>query len=271
MTLDCKQKYAYEKLNKMDCKGALEIIDVNKLSVPAEYSQKLFECYLDQSRFKEAVNFSYSKAQKGSGQERLIWLSNYEKALLIKEDYKVSLAVASDAIKLAGALNINVYDWLWLDKFKAAYKLGDIKSMLDSVAVIEKIYANLPQSIEPYRKMIDYGIKQNDDLIIKNYAKKLIDVQNKIGVKTETPWVEFTYAEALFKDGDAKGALAAISPLAKAKLTSEQNARRFYMSAIYQLKLGYKKEALNNLKTCAGFKDGGAWTSLCVNGVELAK
>ncbi|MEY4504082.1 MAG: hypothetical protein RL154_375, partial [Pseudomonadota bacterium] len=271
MTLECKQKVAFGKLANADCKSALEMIDTNKLVVPSEYSQPLFNCYLEQTRFKDAINLSYNEAKKGTGKDRLTWLANYEKALLTKQDYKVAIAVAADAIKLANALNINGFEWLWIDKFNAAYYINDIKSMLESIEMIEKIYGNDPKAIEPYRKMVEYGIKKSDDLIIQNYAKKLIALQTKTGIKTETPWIEFTYAESLSKTGDARGALNALNSLAKAKLSPEQNARRLYVSSIYQLKLGLKAEALKNLQTCASFKDGGAWTKLCVDGAELAK
>jgi TolA-binding protein len=120
MTLECKQKVAFEKLSNADCKSALEMIDTNKLVVPGEYSQPLFNCYLEQTRFKDAINLSYNEAKKGTGKDRLTWLANYEKALLTKQDYKVAIAVAADAIKLANALNINGFEWLWIDKFNAA-------------------------------------------------------------------------------------------------------------------------------------------------------
>ena len=269
MLSKCEYARATSQLKKGDCVEALANIKSNNVVLGAEYDPDIFGCLLKTSEYEKARDVAAKHLSDRDTNSRLYWMAKSQKAYARMLDHKNVIALSRDILTLAKTMKQPQYNMVAFDMFASAVSIQNINAMVEAVGIVESLYPNMPESLFVYKEMIKYGMRKGDNLTALSYSKKMYELQNKLKVYTDTPWLEFTYSDLLGKNGDTNSALLALASLRDKKLNPNDKARQLYNASVLWQKQGKKDTAKKLLNECVGLKNESAWRNLCRDGLEL--
>jgi hypothetical protein len=190
------EKYYHDK----QCKKAINLEDEYNLSIKTSQQEQAFNCYFQENMLEKALKISRAKMQSEDLQEKLKWSYNTAKIYKKLGKYKALILVADDIDKLQKIQKVDTYNDIIYDKIMAYYHLGGYDDlMLREVKRIEKLFPKHVKNLDVFEKVLNFAKKHRDQSLIINYAKKMIDLQEKYHLETYTPKLQLDYIEALKK------------------------------------------------------------------------
>jgi outer membrane protein assembly factor BamD (BamD/ComL family) len=267
----CEKQKTLTLLKRGDCKEALSSIEANGVRLESVHDGALFDCLIKTQDYGRAKNTALGHTKTQDINEKLLWMNRAVKATQRLNEHKTTVSLSRDILTLSQIAKQPKYDMVAFDMFASANALGDTNAMIEAVKIIESRYPASAEALSVYKDMLRYGLAKTDVLTAQNYAKKMYELQNRLKVFNDTPWLEFTYSDMLSKNGDTMGALTVLSNLKDKKLAANDKARQLYNAATLWQKAGKKEQSKKLLVECAGGKEESSWKKLCQDGLELYK
>jgi len=263
-----KQLANYYKLEK--CQEAIGLENEYNLTVEKSQEAAAYNCYSKVSAYTKALAIAKSKIESEDLEEKLKWTYNSAKIYIKQGKNKLLILAADDIEKLQKIVGTDKYNDLIYEKIKAYYYLGGYDDlMLREVQKCEKLFPKSVKNLDVFEKVLLYAKKRKDTLLLMNYAKKMIDIQEQYKITTYTPRLELDYIEALREKKSYKKALNEDIKLLYKKLNDKQRAHVLYIAGDLSEKVDKIKEAKEFYTKCGEIVDDSAWVELCSENLKI--
>ncbi|ACM93138.1 tetratricopeptide repeat domain protein [Nautilia profundicola AmH] len=246
------KKYAIELLTNKKCLKAVEIIKKYKLALDKKYDLDIYKCAINTRNYDLASVVCNKYLNSPDDKVFVEWMKRKITALEGLGDYNGIVMSVDD---LCQVMKKGCYDYQ-LKKFFALWKLKRYKAAL-KVAKILETKSDI-RNTDAFIKIVNWALQNNDTLMAAQFAKKIIDLQNRFKAYPYSPFVEFTYAKYTKNKKDAIKVLQNLLPRVK----GEDKARALYMLANLT---GEKKY----IQQCVKIKDSKLWKGLCKDALDL--
>jgi hypothetical protein len=252
------------------CKKAVALEEEYNLTVAPTEEEAAFHCYAELGKYQKALAISKANMQSEALDEKLKWTYNSAEIYKRMGKYKALILAADDVEKLQKILKSSQYNDIIYDKIAGYYNLGGYDAlMLAEVKKVEKLFPNRVKNLDVYEKVLNYAKKRKDSSLIINYAKKMIDLQEKYHLETYTPKLQLDYINALRDKGRYKQALDEVLKLLYKKLNDTQRAHVLYLAGDLSEKFKKIKEAKEFYIKCGEIVENSAWVELCSENLQL--
>lgn len=266
-TLQILNKAAYEKaefdLKNDNCSQVIALIEDYDIKAKIKNRHKLFRCMIRLSRYEEAINEAKSHIKDESLEERLEWIIKLTHAYLKDEKLSQSIQAANDALKLATMSEYWDASEVLYDKFYANLKLKNIDEAISIAKEIEKERQGEFQNAEVYKAIVDFAMKNSNHLLAKEFAQKILFLENEHKNQSYSPNIDFNYIISLEKLNEPKEAFNAVENLLKKDMDESERTRAFYVGAELSIKNNDKQKAIELLQDCIKVDVNNSWKSLC--------
>lgn len=249
-----KKEYIKMLLKENKCIKAIELIKKYKIILDKKFDEKVYECAMLAKTYDLASVICNKYLNLADDEIFKKWMKRKIEALWALKDYKNVVTAVDD---LCNVLKKGCYKYLRY-KFFALWNLNEKKAALEVAKKLEAF--DKIQNADVFNKIINWALKNNDNLMAASFAKKTIDLQNKFKVFPYSPFVEFVYAKYT---KDKKEAIKVLKSLLS-RVKGEDKARALFMLANLTKEKKYLEECLN-------IKDSKLWKGLCKDAMELLK
>ena len=238
-----------------NCFQAIKYYKEYNLTLSKKYDEKLYKCAYKIRKFDIASIVCNKYLDSFNSKIALKWSINKERVLKETGDYQGVVNIVNDICNLDKKCDKFRYD-----KFYALWKLGKYQ---DAIALSQKIEKNGKiKNIDMFYKIISYGRRINNNLLIFTYAKKIVDYQNRYKVSTYSPNIEFLLVQKAKILKKMKVAKETLIELSKKNISPENKARVFYELSNITNNKSY-------LKKCIKIKKSKTWRPLCQEALSL--
>lgn len=256
-------------LAQKDCKQILGNIMQYQLALPPSYDLTIYECMMDLALFESAKTISEKRIFKGDPEERLAWLLRHEQVLMRLKDYEKVIGAIQDILELAQAMEKD-FDYLVYDLFIAYNRLDRPQKILEAVKLMEEKYPESVNNLAPYRRVVEIALDGKDDLMVTNYARKILAIQARHSVRNESPWIDFVLLETLIRREENNEALVLATQLAQdQELSTEERVKALYRQGFLYQKLSRIDEAKAAFERCSALEVNTPWSKLCRDTLNL--
>jgi tetratricopeptide (TPR) repeat protein len=201
--------------------------------------------------------------------QKYYWLDISAKAFFELKKYDKLLEVSDDMLSLGESYNIKGYKRALYYKFFALFGLRKYDTAIKVATQIESIYKDEFKNIEVYQKLVKYGKKIGNNIMVVKYAKKIIDLQNRYKSYVLSPDIELDAILALKKLGKYQEALQIAKSALKRATAPSVKARILYETGDIYLTLKDNKEAKKVFEECSKIDKDGGWSNLCKESLKL--
>jgi tetratricopeptide (TPR) repeat protein len=240
---------------KKDCFKAIKVYGDYNISLDKKYDDDIYNCSYKTREFNIASRICNKYLNSFDKKIALKWSINKEKVLKKLRNYQGVVNIVDDIC----TLDKNCDDYKY-DKFDALWNLEKYES---SIALSKELEKNKKiKNIDIFYKIISYAKSINNDLLVYDYAKKIVDYQNRYKTSTYTPSIDFLLvqkAKVLNKKDVAKNTLINLS---KKKISDENKARVFY-------DLGNITNDKKYLQKCLEINGSKTWRPLCKDALSF--
>ena len=257
-------------VKKQECQNAVGLIEENKIK-PEELSDKdgVFDCFIMTSRYKKAMNLAKDELKSKKLDKNFKWLQN-----LILSEYKLHkyskvLELKSDLYNLSALLKKPIKISIYRILFNSMMKQKEFNQALSVVQKIEKLAPKDVKNIDIYYQIVEYANSMRNDILLMQYAKKIIDLQKLYKIDDYSPKIDFYYIDSLKRLSKIKEAKKATQRLLKLKLKESDKSRVLYELGELSLKLKEPKEAKKWFQKCSKAKTKDSWSSLCTESLKI--
>ena len=116
--------------------------------------------------------------------------------------------------------------------------------------------------IEAYDTAMMYANDKGDKLA-KDYAKKVLDLQDKLNIDTFSPEANFVYIDNLVANSEFKEAKNEILELLPKDLKPQNRARALQKMAQIEISQNRYKAAVSYINECLNISENSQWKELC--------
>jgi tetratricopeptide (TPR) repeat protein len=246
------KEYVIELLNKNRCFEAINLIKTKKLTLYKKYDDKVYECAIKTKNYNIASIVCNKYLDSPDDKIFIKWMKRKIEALEGLKDYANIVLAVDD---LCNVMKKGCYEYK-LKKFFALWKLQRYKEALVLAKELDKVKDI--RNTDAFIKIVNYALKNNDNLLAATYAKKIIDLQNRFKAYPYSPFVEFTYAKF---SKNKKEAIKVLKDVLN-RVSGEDKARAYFMLA----NLTKDKQYIDK---CLQVKDSKLWRGLCEDAKDL--
>lgn len=254
---------------KGECDKVVNLIEKYNIESKISDKYKLYSCYMRTAKFEKALNLATPLIQTLDLHDKVEWLSNTSKALFSLGRYQECVRACDDALAIAvkapyadptESIFYRFYSLLFLDKFNEA---------ISSIKALEDLRGTDNKLAEAYNATAKYAAAHGFESVALNYAKKTIEMQNRLKISTFSPEIEFVYIDSLNKISKFEDSMNVCKKLLKTKLNSDQRARALYNATELYIKKGddYNAKKLND--ECLNLSEKSPWKDLCAEQNKL--
>lgn len=258
---------ALDSLEKGECSKAITLSQDYNLSIESQFDEKLYACAFKTGSYPLAKSISLKHIK--DSEKRLMWLYSYAKTLNKTGEYEELTKVAEDVITLSDIDKADKYDDILQDTFYAYERLKNTQGMIKSIKELEKRRGLEYDDIELYVSMVKLGLKQNDDIIIQTYTKKVMTLQEKTNSFSQSPFIEFAALQVLKAQKKEKEQLVLLRKLVKLDLQEKEKSRVQYMLGSLLMKEGKTAEAKVAFEASIKADETSAWSGLSKDALGL--
>ena len=258
------RKYINRALKNDNCQAASDAYF--RFSLRGYKDEEIFTCSIALLRYKDAKSIAKSHLQEKDIATKTQWLYRYAIALYNLHEYDEFLKVSSDIIALS---EDNNYSDIYRMRFDAFRAKGLDKQMLESIITIEKRFNLKAKDIERYVAMVIVAQKLGDDVMVQNYATKVMQIQKRFNIHSQTPFIEFSMVESLLREGKSKRALKVVETLHKEELSPSDRARAYYLLGSLYTKLSQSSKAKVSYEKAIQSDKSSPWAKLAKDALEL--
>lgn len=263
------QALAKQEIKNDNCTRAINLFKAYKLDSGAFDSQALFECMLRTSRFEKAGNIAQKELENSDLNEKLAWMERYTISLYGQKEYNKVVDVGEDMKKVASTLNKKVNHEALQKLFFAYMEEEQIDEALDTAQQIEKEWPKVLANSDVYIKIVKYALDERNDLLLAEYAKKILALQNEHSVHVQSPFVDFNYISALQRLERIEEALEINKGLLEKDISKKQRIRALYSAGELSLKLEQSADAKEYFQECTAIDEESSWKDICEQNLNL--
>lgn len=254
-----------------NCAMLMLLIDEYGVEPNIKDRYKLYDCYMRQARFDEALATTSVGVESGDLNVRTDWLSNAAAALYSLGRFEEALKAADDAIYEAARVAYADPSRAIYYRFYSLLRLNRWQEALGATQGLENIRGAHLMLIELYDAAAKYAAANGLDSIALSYAKKTIDMQTRLKISTYSPEIDFIYIDTLKRMGDDEAARIGALKLLPGTLSPDARARALYAAAEIEIKKGLIASAKEHIQECISMPVNTPWKALCKEQNELLK
>lgn len=258
-----------KKLEALQCSEAMILHKMYRIKLEPQWDGLTFDCALRMGNFPVAKKIAIPHLKATTIAEKQLWLTRMTKVYFELGEYKEALRSGKEAIALLEAQKNPPLNDVYRTLFDTAQRLGDDVRMIEYIKGCENAFGTDFKDIERYTQMLSVGLKRKDDMLVQNYANRVMTLQNKTKSYTQSPFIEFTLAQSLMnqeKNNDALGTLKSLTPR---KLNPEQRSRQQYLIGSLAMKLGKTAQAKTAFSASINADAKSAWGKLAKDALGL--
>ncbi len=218
-----------EYLNQRHCKEAVAMSQQYDISLPDRWDKKVYYCAYEAGEYPLAKKIASKYINSNQVPKRQEWLYRYIKADFKLGNYTDVIDASKELITLLNLTKSKAYQEIYRINFDANERLSNDEGMIESIKRIETVFGLDYDDIDRYAQMVALGNRTKDDVMVENYAKKVIYLQEKRASYSQTPYVEFSLADALVKLNKTNEAIEILKSLDEREISSEKRARQKYL------------------------------------------
>lgn len=258
-----------QKLQEQKCSEALLMQKMYKITLLPKWDGLTFECALKMSNFPIAQSIVTKHLKSKDIGELQLWLSRAVKASFAQGKYKEATKAGKDLILLLETQKNPPLNDIYRLMFDTAQRSSDGEEMVHYIKGCEGAFGTDFKDIERYTQMVNLGLKRKDEVMIQSYAQKVIALQERTKTYTQSPFIEFTFAQSLMNRDKNKEAVTVLKSLNYRQLNSEKKARQHYLLGSLLMKLGKNGEAKIAFNTSIKADKTSAWGKLAKDALGL--
>lgn len=232
-----------KKLEALECSEAMTLHKMYRIKLEPQWDGLTFDCALRMGNFPVAKKIATPHLKAATIAERQLWLTRMTKVYFELGDYKEALRYGKEAVILLEAQKNPQLNDVYRTLFDTAQRMGDDVRMIEYIKGCESAFGTDFKDIERYAQMVSVGLKRKDDLLVQNYANRVVTLQNRTKTYTQSPFIEFALAQSLMNQDKNVDALGTLKSLNARKLTPEKRSRQQYLIGSLAMKLGKTVEA----------------------------
>ncbi len=262
-------KLMERSLEEKACSNVIALSNTYNVTLSAEKDDELYECALQVGNYTLAKKVASPYITSKEMGERMKWLYRYIETDFATGNYTNVIDAAKELIALIGIEETKRYDNIYRIAYDAHQRLGNSEEMITAIKRIETAFGVAHADVERFTQMVTLGQREKDELLIENYASKVMTLQEKSKSYTQSPYIEFTLYDALVKLNKEAKALKVLTSLDARELTTEKRARQKYlMGALLQKakKMDAAKTAFEQSKEADAES---AWGKLAADALAL--
>ena len=246
----------------LDCLDAIALVDEYDLESKIADQLKLFNCYDRTKRYASAYNLVEQNLNEPNLNNRVVWLNN-----LTKINYKLSRFTSAidssfKAVDLASKVPYSDPSEAIIYRFYSLLKLDRFDEAISALKTIEDNKGIDIMLIEAYDTAMMYANDKGDKLA-KDYAKKVLDLQDKLNIDTFSPEANFVYIDNLVANSEFKEAKNEILELLPKSLKPQNRARALQKMAQIEISQNRYKAAVSYINECLNISENSQWKELC--------
>ncbi len=258
-----------EAFEKDRCTEAVNYIEIYKLDLKRLDSSKVFDCFILSSRYKSAKNLSEGFIKEGGLKSRSEWMQKYLQSLYKLHEYRSVIDVGNDVLGVSKSLKTLPKNGSLQMMFFSYMKLKHFEKAIEIAEVIEKSYPDELKNSDVYMKIVQKAQDDRDDLLLKQYAEKIMLLQKKFKSSAYTPEVELGLIEALKRLKKPKEALVVAKSLLEMDISLKQKTRAYYNAGELSMKLDKNAEAKEYFEKCKNIEVDSSWRDICEQNLKL--
>jgi len=265
----CAKALVEDSLSKGSCDKALNLLKEHNITVEGRFDNDLYWCYFEASYFQQCFNIGEKNIRSGDLANRVGWM--YKTAKCAKEIGKPVIVddLSKDILDISKTLKIDKYDDILYDRFYTLMQRGKVEDGLLSAIEIEARFAKNKENFGVYRAVVNYANEIKNDTLLIQYTNKIFDLQKALGVKDESPYVDFLFVQSSIKNNQNKEALKRLDQILDFGIKDEERARAHYMKGnILQLEKN-TLEAKMSYEACSKIDINSPWVNLCKDALKL--
>ena len=251
------------------CPQVIAYIERYDLDIGAFNKEKVFECLIRTARYTKAKELSELHIRDGSLKSRSKWLQNYLLSLYRLNRYESVVEVGVDVAKITKSLKTKPRDETLGMIFFSLLKLDRFEKAIEIAKQIEKNSPNNLKNIDIFIKIVQRAKDDRNDLLLKEYANKIIALQKRHKSNSYTPEVEFSLIGALQRLNKHQEALVATRVLLDKDITLKQRTRAYYNAGELSMKLEKNEDAKEYFTKCKELEVESSWRDICEQNLKL--
>lgn len=268
--MDSLKELVRDGLGKKDCK--IVAYYASLYEIPLETSEEFFEvfsCLYTEKQYTPALKIAKNGAQNAENvKEKEKWLYYIAWIEYLQYNYPKASLAARDVLKLLSDESYNDSAWVL---FMALHKQGNKKEAFKMLPILEEKLENDNKMIEVYYVFLQDSLERKDDIAIKIYANKVLELQ-KLHQRFEySPLVELAMAEALSRERNFTQSLAVLESAETYSKDNEERIQIFYLQGYLHNKLGNLDKSIESYEKCASIEVQSPWKNLCIDAKQLIK
>ena len=266
---DASSALVLQALNRDDCNQAVSYIEQYNLDLQKFDQVKVFDCFMQTARFEKANELSVKYIKEDSLKQRFSWLQRYLLSQYSLNKYESVVSIGNDVLALSKSLKTKIeYKTLQMIFF-ALMKMSDIEKAIEIAQILEKDHPNELKNTDVFIEIVKNATDSRNDLLLSEYANKIIALQNKFKSHVYTPIVEFNLIGALQRLEKTKEALDIVKGLIAKEITPTEKIRAFYNAGELSMKLNQNEEAKKYFQECTNIEEKSSWKDICEQNLKL--
>ncbi len=258
-----------KKLETLKCAEAMTLHKMYRIKLQPQWDGLTFDCALRMGNFPVAKKIAAPHLKAATIAERQLWLSRLTKVHFELGEYKEAMRSGKEAAALLEAQKNPAQNDLYRTLFDTAARMNDDVKMIEYIKKCESAFGTDFKDIERYTQMVSVGLKRKDEVLVQNYANRVIALQNRTKTYTQSPFIEFTLAQSLMNQEKNNEALIILKSLNARKLNPEKKSRQQYLMGSLAMKLGKKAEAKAAFNASIKADGKSAWGKLAKDALGL--
>lgn len=258
-----------KRLEEGKCAEAIKLHRMYRVKLLPKWDPLTFDCALKMGNFPVAKKIAQGHIKATNMKERQEWLLRLVKTHFEQGEYKEALKGGKELITLLEIEKNPQADEIYRVMFDASERIGDGEGMIRYIKGCEASFGLTFKDIERYTQTMSLGLKRKDEVLVQNYAQKVMTLQERTKTYTQSPFVEFTLAQSLINQDKNKEALSVLKTLDERKLNGERRSRQYYLIGSLALKLGQNAEANRAFNASIKADPASAWGKLAKEALAL--
>ncbi|MBN2895484.1 MAG: hypothetical protein JXK05_06285 [Campylobacterales bacterium] len=255
-------------LEQKSCERVIELSQGYDVNLSREWDDDLFECYIAAGSFERAKRLAQQHLQAQDSDERTAWLERYVVIDFSLGNYTAVLDALEELLSIHTKNDVKRAE-LYRRYFDASQRLGDHDRMLEAMVAIESIDGVVFKDIERYTQMMTHAKSQKNSVMVENFGKKVVKLQQAAGSYTQSPYVEFTLAQTLIELDKSQEAYDLLQTLEARPIQTEQRSRQHYMLGTLYQKRGDRDAARSAYEKSQSEDPQGVWGKLASDALGL--
>lgn len=258
-----------KKLEALQCSEAMMLHKMYRIKLEPQWDGLTFDCALRMGNFPVAKKIATPHLKAATIAERELWLTRMTKVYFELGEYKEALRSGKEAVSLIEAQKNPKLNDVYRTLFDTAQRMGDDVRMIEYIKGCENAFGTDFKDIERYTQMLSVGLKRKDDILVQNYANRVMTLQNRTKTYTQSPFIEFTLAQSFINQEKNNEALQTLKSLTPRKLNTQQRSRQQYLIGSLAMKLGKTAQAKEAFNASVKIDAKSAWSKLAKDALEL--